>query len=148
MSLRGTFKTDKTLETEGVEIAVGINEHNNKPITIRIARMSRTNKKYAKALDNATRPHNASIQNETLDEGIASRMMQGVFVDTILLDWGNVPKSDLTGDPADNEVELPFTRENALALFEELPDLYTDWEKRANRSATFREIERDTSAGN
>ena len=147
MGLRNTFKTDKTLETEGVEIAVGINEHNDKPITIRIARMTRTNKKYAKALDNASRPHTASIQNETLDEAIASRMMQGVFVDTILLGWGNLPKSDLTGVDTDTD-ELPFTRENALALFEELPDLYKDWEKRANGSAAFREIERDVSAGN
>lgn len=147
MSLRKTFKTDKALETEGVEIAVGINEHNDRPINIRIARMSRTNKKYAKALDTASRPHSASIQNETLDEGIAQKMMQTVFVNTILLGWSNLPKSELTGNDEDTD-ELPFTRENALALFEELPDLYTDWEKRANRSATFREIERDVSAGN
>lgn len=147
MSLRSTFKTDKNAEVNGVEVEVGMNDHNGEPVFATFARMTRTNKKYTKALEKATAPHNAAIQNETLDEGVAQRMLQNVFVDTILLGWRNLPKSDLTGNEADTE-ELPFTRENAIALFEELPDLYSDWEKRANRSAIFRERERETNAGN
>ena len=147
MSLRRTFKTDKTKEVEGVEIPVGMNEHNNQPIKIRISRMSRSNKRYTKALEEATRPHSSAISNETLDNDIGSRILQEVFVDTVLLGWSNLPKSELTGDEADAD-ELPFSRENALALFEELPDLYDDWEGRAKKASTFRESEREKSAKN
>lgn len=147
MGLRNTFKTDKTAEQEGVEIEVDINEHNNQPITIRISRMSRTNKRYTKRLDAVTRPHMAAIQNETMNEAVASKMMREVFTDTVLLGWSNLPKSELTGNEDDKD-DLPFTRENALALFEELPDLYDDWEARAKKASTFREQERETAAGN
>jgi hypothetical protein len=148
MSLRKTFKTDKNAEINGVEVVVGMNEYNNQPIYATFTRMTRTNKNYTSALEKATQPHQAAIQNETLDEGVASNMMREVFVDTILLGFRNLPKSDLTGRDEDNEVELEFTRENALALFEELPDLYADWEKRANRAATFREAQREKNAKN
>lgn len=147
MGLRNTFKTDKSAEVEGVEIEVDINEHNNEPITIRLSRMSRSNKRYTKRLDAVTRPHMAAIQNETMNEAVAAKMMREVFVDTVLLGWKNLPKSELTGNPEDTD-ELPFNRENALALFEELPDLYDDWEGRAKKAATFREHEREEAAKN
>jgi hypothetical protein len=147
MSLRGTFKTNKTKEVEGVDIPVGINEHNKQPITIKISRMSRSNKRYTKALEEATRIHSAAINNETLDNEIGSSILREVFADTVLLGWGNLPKSELTGNDADKD-ELPYSRENALALFEELPDLYDDWEKRAKSSAAFRDAEKAKSAKN
>lgn len=147
MGLRDTFKTDVAKETAGVWIVVSTNEHNNEPIEIKIARMSRSNKPYAKGLEAATRPHSAAIQNETLDNTVGVKIMQEVFVDTILLDWKNLPKSDLTGDDKDTEL-LPFTRANALALFAELPDMYDDWEGRAKKSANFREAEKAKAAKN
>jgi len=147
MSLRKTFKTNKTAEVEGVEIPVGMNEHNNRPIFITISRMSRANKRYTKALEEATRPHTAAINNETLDNDIGSKLLQEVFADTVLLGWRNLPKSELTGDDNDTD-DLPYSRENALTLFDELPDLYDDWEKRAKSSAAFRDREREQSAGN
>lgn len=147
MSLRKTFKTDRTAEVEGVETEVAVNDHNGKPIKIRIARMSSSNKRYTKELNRVTKPHQAAIQNDAMDEALARKMLQEVFVDTILLGWTNLPKSELTGDDNDTE-ELEFTRENALALFEELPDCYNDWEQRAQKAAAFRETERETNAGN
>jgi hypothetical protein len=148
MSFRKTFKTDQNLEVEGVEIEVGINEFNGEPMTIRIARMSKANKRYTKRLEAVTRPHQSAIQNESLDNELAQKMLQGVFVDTILLGWNNVPKYDLTGVEADKDVLLDYNRENALALFAEMPDLYDDWEDRAKKAASFREKEREDAAGN
>lgn len=148
MSLRKTFKTDKTAETEGVWIEVGINEHNSRPQRIKISRMSKSNKRYTKELERVTRPHSSAIQNETLDNELSAKLLREVFADTILLDWDNIPKSELTGDDADAAEELAFTRENVLALFEELPDLYDDWEARAKKSAAFRETERENAAKN
>lgn len=147
MSLRKTYKTDKNLEADGVEIPVAVNEANGQPILFRVARMSPSNKKYAARLNKVTRPHQAAIQNDAMDNTLARKMLQEVFVDTILLGWTNLPKSDLTGNEADTG-DLEFNRENALALFTELPDLYDQLEKQAQSAASFREQERDVNAGN
>lgn len=147
MSLRKTFKTDKTAEVEGVWQDVAVNDHNGKPVRIKLARMTSTNKRYTKALNTITKPHQSAIQNDALDNELAKKMMQEVFVDTILLDWDNLPKSDLTGNEEDTEL-LPFNRDNAMALFTEMPDLYDDWEARASKAAAFRESEREAASGN
>lgn len=147
MSLRKTFKTDQNAEVEGVWVVVGMNDHNNTPIEIKISRMSSSNKRYTKELNRVTKPHQSSIQNDALDNDLAKSMLQEVFADTIILAWKNLPKSDLTGNEADVE-ELEFNRDNVLALFKEMPDLYDDWEARANKSAAFREAEREGAAKN
>lgn len=147
MSLRKTFKTDQTAEVEGVWFDVGINEHNNKPERVKLSRMSRTNKKYAKELERVTRPHQSAIQNEALDNDLGNKLLREVFVDTVILDWDNIPKSELTGNSEDSEL-LEFTRENVLALFDELPELYDDWEIKAKKASGFREKEVETNAKN
>ena len=147
MSLRKTFKTDKAAEAEGVWQEVGINEHNGKPQEIKLSRMSKSNKRYTKELERATRPHSSAIQNESLDNELGAKILREVFADTVILDWRNIPRSELTGNPEDTE-ELAFTRENVLALFEELPDLYDDWEARAKKAASFREQEREVAGKN
>lgn len=147
MSLRKTFKTDKTAEVEGIWIDVAVNDHNGNPIRIKLSRMSSSNKRYTKQLNAVTKPHQAAIQNDAMDNDLARKMLQEVFADTILLGWENLPKSELTGDDKDTE-ELEFNRDNAIALFTEMPDLYDDWEARANKAAAFREIEREEVAKN
>lgn len=147
MGLRKNFKTDVTLENEGVEIQVDMNEHNNQPILIVVSRMGKTNKRYAKQLEEVTRPHQTAIANETLDNDLGAQLLREVFVDTVLLGWSNLPKSELTGDPKDT-ADLPYTRENALALFAEMPDLYDDWEARAKKASNFREAARKANAKN
>lgn len=147
MSLRKTFKTDRNAEIEGVWVEVGINDHNGRPIRIRIARMSAANKRYTKELNRVTKPHQSAIQNDAMDNELARKMLQEVFADTILLEWDNLPKSELTGNDEDTD-DLEFTRDNILALFKELPDMYDDWEARANKAAAFREQEREVAAKN
>lgn len=148
MSLRKTFKTDTKAEVEGVWIEVDMNEFNNQPVEIHISRMSKANKRYTKRLEAVTRPHQSAIQNESLDNELANKMMREVFVDTILLGWRNLPKSDLTGRDEDKGELLEFNRANALALFTELPDCYDDWEERAKKAASFREAAAEDEAKN
>lgn len=147
MGLRNTFKTDLAKEVEGVEVPVAINDHNKEPITIRVSRMSRANKRYTKALEEATRPHSSAIANESLDNDLGNAILRNVFVDTVLLGWGNMPLSEFTGNADDSEI-VPYSREKAIALFDDMPDLYDDWEKRAKSAANFRDSEREKAAGN
>ena len=71
MSLRKTFKTDKNAEVEGVWQDVAVNDHNGKPVRIKLARMTSTNKRYTKALNAITKPHQSAIQNDALDNELA-----------------------------------------------------------------------------
>ncbi len=147
MGLRSTFKTNTTKEIEGVVIPVSFNDHNKLPITITVSRMSRANKRYTKALEEATRPHTSAIANDTLDNDLGNKLLREVFTETVLLHWDNLPKSELTGNPEDIEL-LPFSKENAIALFDEMPDVYDDWEKRAKSAVNFRDADRVKNAGN
>lgn len=158
MALRKTFLTDKKLEADGVEVPVAINEYNQRPVTITISRMGTVNKRYTKALDQATKPHQSAIQNGSMDNDLARKVVQEVFADTVILGWDNLPKSDLTGHDLDwakeepgrvaESEDLEFSKENVLALFELMPDLYDDWEKRATQAASFREKAREVNQGN
>jgi hypothetical protein len=147
MGLRNNYKTDAAAEVEGVWIDVDINEHNRKPIKVKLSRMGQSNKAYTKALEERTRPHTAAIQAETLDNELGRSIMRDVFVDTILLSWENLPKSELTGVDTDTD-DLPFNRENAIALFDELPDFYDVCETHAKKTANFRNATRTKTSKN
>jgi hypothetical protein len=147
MGIRNNYATDRNAEIEGVEIPVDTNEHNGQPIVFVLSRMGQTNKAYTKALEERTRPHQAAIQAETLDNELGARILREVFVDTCLKTWRNLPKSELTGDPKDKG-DLEFTRENALKLFEEFPDFYTVVETAAKKASNFREAAKKVNAKN
>lgn len=147
MGLRKIYRTDAEKEVSGVWQDVAINDHNGKPIRIHIARASASNKAYAKALEAATKPHQAAIQNDALDNELGKKLLQGVFCDTLLLDWDNVPRSEWTGNEADVEL-VPYSKDEALELFAILPDLYLDWSGRTEKAAAFRETLREEAAKN
>jgi hypothetical protein len=147
MSLRNTYKTDNAKEVEGVWITVDADE-NGKETRIHVSRMSKSNKIYAKAAETKFAPHTAAIQNETIPEALAARLIREIFAEVILHNWEGVSKFDLTGDEADKDTPLEFSKENALALFAELPDLFDAWEAQAKKAGNFREAEKKVSAKN
>jgi hypothetical protein len=147
MGIRSNYATDRAKEIDGVEIAVDTNDHNGEPIFVTLCRMGQTNKAYTKALEAATRPHQAAIQNETLDNELGNRLLRDVFVDTILKGWKNLPKSELTGDEKDT-AELPFNRENAIKIFDAFPDFYDLCASAAKKASNFRNAEREAASKN
>lgn len=139
MSLYNQFATNKEAEVEGVEVQYGANADGSIP-SFRISRMSKVNKKYTKALERATRPHRRAIELETMNNDLAERLFMGVFVDTVLLGWNNVQDRDGNN--------IAFNRENALKLFEDLPELYDDLQEKAKKASLFREESLEGEAGN
>lgn len=148
MSLRKNYKTDTTAEVEGVWFEVDFNTALNKPTRFKLARMSGSNKRYTKALEAATKPHMAAIQAETLAEETAKRMLTGVFVEAIALEFEGVSKSDLTEVDTDDGVELASTPENMRALLDKYPDLYAQLEAQSKRLSAYRAKEVDANAKN
>lgn len=139
MSLYQLFKTSKNLETDGIYIEYGSDE-DGKPIRIKIARAGGSNKAFTKALERATRPYRKAIQSGLLDNATADRLFRDVFADTVVLGWENVKGPD--------GKDLPFSRENILKLFEDLPDLFSDLREQASNAALYREEVAEKDLGN
>lgn len=139
MSLRKIYGTNKAKEVSGVRLEVGMNDYNGKPIFITVSRMSRNNQKYQQAFSDKFDPHMAAIQADALGETMARKLTRELFADEILHNVENLPLSDLTGNDEDNDKVMEYTRDNVLALFEELPEVYDDWEARAKKASNFRD---------
>lgn len=139
MSLYSQFKTDKSIEKEGIVLNYGKNSK-GKDIEIRIARAGGANVQYAKLLEAKTKPYRRQIQNETLDNEVAEKITQEVYARTVVLGWNGVefPILDEKGEETGSFEELPFNEKNCIRLFQDLPDLWSDIQQQSQRSALFR----------
>jgi len=136
MSVYGIFKTNKDLENSGIWIEYG----DDPPIRFRIARAGGNNKAFAKLLDKLTRPVRKLLANNALSDEAATKIYQEAFIKTVLLGWENV--TDEKGEP------MACTFDNAMKLFDDLPDLFADLKDQASNMALFREEELDAVVGN
>lgn len=135
MNLYTAFGTNKELEQEGVYLQYGENSQGQN-IRFRVARAGGNNKAYNRALERRTRPHKRAITAGTLDEKQAEAMLLDVFIDTVLLGWEGV--EDQQGDI------IPYSKQAARQLMQDLPDLYTDLREQTNSYALFQQ---DIEAG-
>ena len=102
--------------------------------------MGKSNKRYSKALEAATRPYRRQIELGTMNNDKAEEIFLGVFVDTVLKGWKNV--RDETG------ADMPFTKQTATKLFKDLPEVYERLQEEAKLSANFREASLEEEAKN
>lgn len=139
MGLRSTFKTNNELERQGrwFDITSVKNANGTSP-GFKMARMHKNNPEYQAAIERIAKDLRQAIDLDVLTEEIASPVMQGVFVDVILLDWRNV-WDDSEGNGV--EVEIKFSKEAASRLMAELPDLYLLLVDEAKKLANFRDAE-------
>lgn len=102
--------------------------------SISIHRAGGANKKYAQALVNKMRPHRHKVQNGTMDEEVAQKLLIEVFAETVVTGWENVKGKD--------GKEIPYTKENCVKLLTDLPELFKDIQDQATSIAIFKsEIE-------
>lgn len=141
MSIHSQFATDTKKETEGVEIPYpdAANSDGSIP-TFVIARAGKSNKKYSRMLERATKPHRHAMKTGTISNETSEKLMMDVFVDTLLLDWKHVQDR--------NGKTIVYNRENAIALMKELPDLYADLTNQTQQIELFREEEKEEEAKN
>lgn len=135
------YKTNATKEAEGVEIEFPEAENEDGSIpTFVISRMGKGNKAYAKSLEAATRPYRRQVELGTLKNEVAEGLFLNVFVDTILRGWKNIQD--------ENGADIPYSKDNAVKLLNDLPDVYERLQEEAKLSANFRDSNLDTEAGN
>lgn len=108
------FKTNTAAEKNGIAVNLGKNDEGEE-IVIYVARFGGSND--ASIADFAARnvPYADDIANERLDENIATRLLTENTAETLITGWKNVTDED--GN------ELPFSKENALKLLTDLPEL-------------------------
>lgn len=147
MSLAKLFKTDTTLEQKGSPITFTANDDGTIP-TFYVARMGASNVRYKKELEAATRPYRREMQLGTLPENKAKEIARKLFIDTILTGWENISVEDAGMTPTTENEKLPFTKENANAVFDYLPELYAELQAAAQNMANFMEAQRETEVKN
>jgi hypothetical protein len=109
MSIYQIFGTDSELEKNGVWVEM------DEGISFLVARTGTIGCEYDRVLRTATKPHRRAIENETIAPELVRKITVEAFAKTALLDWRNV--KDEAGH------DLPFSKENAVKLMLDLPEL-------------------------
>jgi hypothetical protein len=140
MSLYDTYETDPQLEKDGVHLEVGTNSK-GEIVTIRVRRAGGSNQQFAKVFEFKSKPYRRLMDIPgALDPKVQERLMREVYAEAIVAGWENV--EDRQGKP------LPFTKDNVIQLFTDLPDLFRTVVRESQGMAMYRKEVRDAEAGN
>lgn len=122
--------TDPVLETsKGVDIDFGAEIGR-----FTILRAGTMNARYSSMVrELLLKPHGRKIEAGTLDEKTAREAWVRIYADTIVLGWSGVTGPD--------GKDLPHSREAAIRLFTDLPELFKRIQSEADNWANFRRAE-------
>ena len=143
------FGTNKKKEDAGVWIDYG-------NYGFQVRRLGSSNKRFVKMMETEMRPHKTLIKRNKMDDATADAISRKVFASTVLVNWrrAEVDKDGertgwkigamLTADGKDQA----FTVDNAIELFEQLPDLFDELYQQATDFSTFNADEEAGTAKN
>jgi hypothetical protein len=139
VSLYKQFKTDESIEKEGVVLDYG--EH----AKFRIARAGGGNKRFLRAAENFRRKYRRQLGLDILKEEVAVKEAIDIYAKTVVLpqDW-DVYWPDENGE----DVPLSYSVDNVKMMFTALPDLFRDVQAQAMNSELFREVIDEEDAKN
>jgi hypothetical protein len=106
------YDNDEKRESESgfeIELADGI--------SITVLRAGGSNKKFARVYGRITGPFQRRIQNKTLDDKIADRLMHEIYAEAIVVDWKGIRVHG-------HDEDMPCTKENVMDLFACQPDIF------------------------
>lgn len=128
MSLRKSFKTDKNIETKGIEVDYGTS-------IFTVARAGGANKAYRKALAKALKPLRAAIEADNIDDERAQPALIKCFAENCMLDSQTMFEGQwvhgIENPEGDHLPPLEVSTENFIKLFTEIPELYRDLQEKA-----------------
>jgi hypothetical protein len=127
------FSSNAAKETAGIWKQIGATSY-------LIARAGGKNEKFMKIAKERFLPFQAAINNDMLPMDVARQLAIEAFVDGILLDWKKFYDRDGT--------ELPYSRDNAIRVLTELPELFTLLSKEAASLSNFQGEQLDEAAKN
>ena len=145
------FETDPALEKGGIYINYYDNNDDDL-FRVKIARAGGANKRFDKATNLAAKNNKRLLDPENTGSEKSKKIMREVYASTIILDW-EVSKRDENGEVMKDEegftvwqqgIEgsdgslLPYNQANVISTLVNLPGLYLDIAKEANRDAPFK----------
>ena len=133
-SIYDTYKTNPKLELEGIVFDCGPDGK------FMLARAGGSNVRFAKNLSAKMRPHERQMDAGTMDNEVGLKLLIEVFANSIVLGWEGV--KDEKGK------DLPFSVENCIKLFNDLPDLFTDVREQAMKWSNYRKQEIEDAVKN
>jgi len=119
-SLTKAFKTDKQKEQEGTWVDI-IENDDGTMARMRILRMSQFNKKFSARYATLGKKNRVIRGNK---QDLEIKALREAFVETCLVEWEYIENINEVPSGTIKETYMPFTRENAIKLFEALPDLF------------------------
>ena len=129
-----SFATDSSMEQEGIWIDYG------DAGSFRVARAGGSNKNFTRSFQRLTKPHRKAIQADAMNDDTPRAIMMEVFIESAPLGWKNVTGKDGQA--------LTFSKKNAKALFEDLPDLFGDLLNSSQNYSLYREYVMEVDSGN
>ena len=140
MSLYEAYETDPKLEKEGVHIEVGTTKK-GEVATIRVRRAGGANQMFSKVFEQKSKPYRRLLEIPgAIDPAIQEKLMREVYADSIVVGWENI--EDRQGNP------IPFSKENVIKLFAELPELFKRVVRESQDMAVYRTEVREAESGN
>lgn len=99
--------------------------------SIKLARAGGANKLYQTTMERVFRPHRKQIQLDNLDPTLLDDLFQEVYARSIVLAWKGVKDRD--------GKDIPFSAENVIKLFKDLPDFWVEIRDQASNPSNFRD---------
>ena len=124
------FETNDMLEQQGIWVNYG------SAGKFLVARSGGANTHFAKVLEMKMRPY----RKQTLNNEVAADILMESFVEAALLGWDGV--KDRKGKA------IKFSKENAIKLFKELPDLFSDLREQSSQMSNYQYGDVEDDAGN
>lgn len=118
------FGTNKSIEESGIILDYG-------EFQIKIARAGGSNKRFEKILEQHTRSYRRSkIDLDQLPRPVMEKVLHRVYAEGVVLGWQGV--KDREGN------DMPYSIDNCIKLFQDLPDLWADVVNQATSIANFK----------
>jgi len=149
------FEMDKDLEREGISVNYG-------SVKFQIARAGGRNKAFKDTFSAKTKKHRTQIDNETMSDEMADRIMAESYAEAVILGWWS-RKEDDAGDPIldakgdekwvdtiENKAgkNVKYSQEECVKLLLDLPDLFSSLQSYAAKSANYRKELDEADEGN
>lgn len=132
------FKPDEQLEEAGVFLDYG-------DFRIKITRAGATNRRFRQVMSQKMKPHRRAMSNDTMSNDLAERVTREVWAETIVLGWDSALGKDKIPYKG---AAYQFSKENCVALFKDLPDLFIDVREQSMKLGLFIDENEDLELGN
>jgi hypothetical protein len=148
------FEMDHDLEREGISVNYG-------SVKFQIARAGGRNKAFKDIFNAKTKKHRTQLDNETMSEDMADRIMAESYAEGIILGWWT-RKEDESGEPIlkkneeqwDDVIEnkegkrVKYSVEECVRLFLDLPDLFLSLQSYAMKAGNYKKELDEEDMGN